>query len=203
MTLPRSKAFSCSRGFQAQADVGVNSPQTTTSQSVNVIVQPQLTKDVPIQTREPKAFKIEEGEKITPSNIIEAEPLNDCLERNLEDAIVKQTEIEEVVKSKENLIEALSIMLDLHENNPVWLGKHIIPNEEELTRLLFLLTNADQIELIKQEPETGCTCKIEPFTFISKIMVKKDDNLYNFKYSFPNAVQLLDNRKISWKIVRA
>ena len=34
-----------------------------------------------------------------------------------------------------------------------------------------------------------------------KIMVKKANNTYNFKYSFPNVVQLLDNRKITWKLV--
>ena len=201
MTLPRSKAFSCSRGFQAQADVGVNSPQTTTSQNVNIVVQPALTRDVPIQTRDAKLFKVGEDQNPEQPKEIDEVPLNDCLERNLEDAIVKQTEIEAIVKSKENLIEALSIMLDLHENNPVWLGKNIIPNEEELTRLIFLLTSADQIEIIKADPETTC-CKIEQFTFIQKIMIKKDDHTYNFKYSFPNALRLLETRKISWKIIR-
>lgn len=39
MTIPlRSKKFNCSKGFLAQADVGVNSPKTENNNSVNVIV---------------------------------------------------------------------------------------------------------------------------------------------------------------------
>ena len=109
--------------------------------------------------------------------------------------------MQELINSKDNLIEALSLILDIYENNPLIVNKYIVAQEEELTRLLFLLTSADQIELIKTDPDTGCTCKVSKFTYINKIMVKKDGNTYNFKYSFPNVVQLLDNRKISWKAV--
>ena len=49
MTIPRNKLFKNTRGFQAQADIGVNSPHQTNTQSVNVILQPSaaqpLTKD--------------------------------------------------------------------------------------------------------------------------------------------------------------
>ena len=43
MTIPRNKLFKNSRGFQAQADVGINSPHQTNTQSVNVILQPSST----------------------------------------------------------------------------------------------------------------------------------------------------------------
>lgn len=109
--------------------------------------------------------------------------------------------MEEILKNKDNLIEALSLILDIYENNPLIVNKFIVSQEDELTKLLFLLTGAEQIELIKTDLETGCTCKFDKFTHIQKIMVKKNGTTYNFKYSFPNVVQLLDNRKISWKIV--
>ncbi len=55
--------------------------------------------------------------------------------------------------------------------------------------------------MIKIDPETGCTCKFDKFTHIQKIMIKKNGETYNFKYSFPNCAQLLENRKINWKVV--
>ena len=38
MTIPRMRAFKCNHGFQAQADVPINSPTQTTNQNVHVIV---------------------------------------------------------------------------------------------------------------------------------------------------------------------
>ena len=87
------------------------------------------------------------------------------------------------MKNKDNLIEALSLILDIYENNPLIINKLIVAQEEELTRLLFLLTGAEQIEMIKIDPETGCTCKFDKFTHIQKIMVKKNGETYNFKYN--------------------
>ena len=44
MTIPRMRAFKCNHGFQAQADVPINSPTQTNNQNVHVIVN-NLTKD--------------------------------------------------------------------------------------------------------------------------------------------------------------
>lgn len=62
------------------------------------------------------------------------------------------------MKYKDNLIDALSLILDINENNSLIVNKFIVAQENELTRLLFLLTSAEQIELIKTEPDVGCTC---------------------------------------------
>ena len=146
-------------------------------------------------------------ERSAPVDAVTTKPLFDPVDntlgdsRNIETARNSLYEMQELINSKDNLIEALSLILDIYENNPLIVNKYIVSQEEELTRLLFLLTSADQIELIKTDPDTGCTCKVSKFTYINKIMVKKDGNTYNFKYSFPNVVQQLDNRKISWKVV--
>lgn len=58
-------------------------------------------------------------------------------------------------KKKDNLIEALSLILDVYENNPLMIDKCIISKEDELVRFLFLLIGADSIELIKDEPDIG------------------------------------------------
>ena len=209
MTLPRNRTLKCVRGFQAQADVPINSPSQTNNQNVNVIVADSaLTKD--------RAFKIltnkntEEKQVNVQKRNVELErqeqPLDDELEetfkeRSIETAKESLEEFRAIIKEQNNLIEALSLILDMYEHNPVIVNKYIIAEEDELSKLLFLLTGADEIELIKTDPETGCSCKVDKFTHIQKIMVRKNGNTYNFKYSFPNVIQLLDNRRISWKIV--
>ena len=207
MTIPRMRAFKCNHGFQAQADVPINSPTQTNNQNVNVIVN-NLTKDkefrlvtdeehkeyhnVEIQNRAVD-LKVDEGLKD------ELEPT--FKERTIETAKEGLDEMQKLLKDKDNLIEALSLILDIYENNPLIVNKLIIAEEEVLTRLLFLLTGAEEIQLIKADPETGCMCKVDKFQYIQKIMIRKNGNLYNFKYSFPNVVQLLDNRRINYKVV--
>lgn len=218
MTIPRSltRTFHCTRGFQAQAQVGVNSPQQTNNQSVNVILSPDgstfspLTKDRDLKIISNKS-NVEHKEldaNNTPDNdtTINNSPLFDVVEeqfkeRSIETAKLSLQEMESLIKNKNNLIEALSLILDIYENNPLIVNKFIVAQEEELTKLLFLLTDAEQIELIKTDPETGCTCKVDKYQHIQKIMIHKNGNTLNFKYSYPNVVQLLDNRRISWRIV--
>ena len=205
------RTFNNSRGFQAQADVSINSPAQTNNQSVNVIVSP-LTKDrafriVTNSQDEPKPVKPNEPAIVCQERDIKLDDgLSDGLEEHLKERTIDtaKTDLEEmqaIINDKDHLIEALALIVDLYQNNPLMINKLIIPNEEELMRLLFLLTGAEQIELIKYDPEVSCSCKNNKFIRIQKIMVKKNDNTYNFKYSFPNVIQLLDNRNISWKYV--
>mgnify|MGYP001037691363 FL=1 len=211
------RAFKCNHGFQAQADVPINSPTQTNNQNVNVIVN-NLTKDKEfhlVTDEEHKQYQNVEIQNRAVDLKVD-EGLNDELEptfkertkeqklpgtRSLETAKEGLDEMQTLLKDKDNLIEALSLILDIYENNPLIVNKLIIAEEEVLTRLLFLLTGAEEIQLIKSDPETGCTCKIDKFQYIQKIMIKKNGNLYNFKYSFPNVVQLLDNRRINYKVV--
>lgn len=220
--IPRKQAFSNTKGFQAQADVGINSPSQSNNQSVNVVISP-LTKDRGFEVITDKSHyehkeiplpndtktRFPEGSLRSKSVELESEhPLNDDLEnsalvdRSIDTAKKSLTEMETLLKDKDNLIEALSLLLDIYENNPFIVNKFIVAQEEELTRLLFLLTGAEEIQLIKADPEIKCCLKkIDKVQYISKIMVKKGGNTYNFKYSFPNVVQLLDNRKVTWKLV--
>ena len=213
MTIPRNKLFKNSRGFQAQADVGINSPHQTNTQSVNVILQPSstqpLTKDKSFNVVMNKANIEERDIKIDDESIneikIDEQPLNDktdehIKERSIETAKENLNELQAVIKNKDNLIEALSLILDIYENNPLIINKVILSKEDELTRLLFLLTGAEQIELIKDDSDIGCCKFSDKLTHINKILIHKDENTYNFKYSFPNVVNLLENRRISWKI---
>ena len=220
--IPRKQAFSNTKGFQAQADVGINSPSQSNNQSVNVVISP-LTKDRGFEVitdkshYEHKEIPLPNDTKTRTVELESEHPLNDDLEndslrevssgkalidRSIDTAKKSLTEMETLLKDKDNLIEALSLLLDIYENNPFIVNKFIVAQEEELTRLLFLLTGAEEIQLIKADPEIKCCLKkIDKVQYISKIMVKKGGNTYNFKYSFPNVVQLLDNRKVTWKLV--
>ena len=219
MSIPRNRLYKCSRGFQAQADVGINSPSQTNTQSVNVILQnptQPLTKDKSFNILMDKSNYEERSIQLEPENneqkndlkttSLSDKPLNDNLdevvkERSIETAKDNLNELQSIIKNKDNLIEALSLILDIYENNPLIVNKVILSKEDELTRLLFLLTGADSIELIKSDPEVGCCKFTDKFIHINKILIKKGENTYNFKYSYPNVVNLLENRRISWKLV--
>ena len=206
MTIPRMRAFKCNHGFQAQADVPINSPTQTNNQNVHVIVN-NLTKDKEfrlITDEEHKEYQnVEVQNRAVDLTIDEGlkDDVSCTLERSVETANEGLKETKALIQDKDNLIEALSLILDIYENNPLIVNKLIIAEEEVLTRLLFLLTGAEEIHFVKADPETGCTCKVDKFQYIQKIMIRKNGNLYNFKYSFPNVVQLLDNRRINYKVV--
>ena len=211
MTIPRNRLFKNSKGFQAQADVGINSPHQTNTQSVNVILQPSstaqpLTKDKSLNVVMNKAnieereIKLDDDESLNDIKI-DDKPLNDELDkhikaRSIETAKENLDELQSIIKNKDNLIEALSLILDVYENNPLIINKYIISKEDELTRLLFLLTGADSIEIIKDEPDIGCCKFVDKFNHINKILIHKDDSTYHLTYSFPNVANLLEQVKL-------
>ena len=209
------------KGFQAQANVPFNSPTQTNNQNVNVIVtDSSLTKDKAFSILNTKDYQEKELPAVDKMFELKGPEtgLNDNLDKPIEiqetplpiKPVVKERTIETakesleefrtMIKEQNSLIEALSLILDIYERNPLIINKCIIAEEEELSRLLFLLTNAEQIEMVKTDPETGCMCKPGKFTYINKIMIRKNGNTYNFKYSFPNVIQLLENRHISYKM---
>ena len=210
--IPRNRALSNNKGFQAQADVGINSPSQTNTQSVNVVISP-LTKDRNFEIIADKSNFESKQLDIKPNDSNNSDtkfnnPLSDEIENNnilnrsIDTADRSLAEMKTLLSDKDNLIDALSLLLDIYENNPLIVNKIIVATEDELTRLLFLLTGADEIQLIKTDPEIKCCGKpIDKIQYVSKIMVKKNNNTYNLKYSFPNVVQLLENRKICWKMV--
>ena len=226
--IPRRHNMQNMKGFQAAASVPINSPSQNNNQNVNVIVSDSsLTKDRAIKILTNKNTELQQRSvdciaggcvahgvtgvtDINPDSqplpLPSEEPLDDKLEspiraRTIETAKEGLEEFRALIKDQNNLIEALSLILDLYERNPLIVNKCIIAEEEELSRLLFLLTNADQIEMVKTEPEMKCCAPVDKFTYIHKIMVKKNGNTVNFKYSYPNVVQLLENRHISYKMV--
>ena len=220
MTLPVKRALRNNRGFQAAADVSVNSPRQTnsqtTTQNVNVNIVSPLTKDREIaisHTTDPSFEDVKpditECEKL-PVDLINDRVIRppqtdtvDIKERSIESAMLNLEEMEGIVKDKNSLIQALALIIDLYENNPLIVNKLIVAHEEELIRLLMLLTDADSVEIVKKDTvDGGCLCKIPKYDLVDKIMIHKGQELYNLKYSFPSVIRLLDNRRVSIKIVQ-
>ena len=215
MTQPVKRALRNSRsGFNASVDVSVDSPRQitrqSTNQNVNVNIVSPLTKDreIVITTSETDLKPdIEEFDKqsvdLVGSRTVKP-PQSDCVdvkERSIESAFRDLDEMNDIVKDKNCLIQALALIIDLYESNPLIVNKCIVAEEEVLIRLLLLLTDADEVEVVKKDIEVGCMCKTPQFMFVDKIIIHKNDEIYNLKYSFPNVVRLLDNRHITYKIV--
>ena len=193
MTIPRNKIFKNTKGFQAQATVGFNSPTQTNTQSVNVILQQPMTHDKTFDPVLNKSNYEERSIDLDRNNgvDIDVKPLNDNCDaelrpkadaenvqtRSIETAKDNLAELQTIIKNKDNLIEALSLILDIYENNPIIFNKVILSKEDELTRLLFLLTGADSIELVKLEPEMGC-CKVAE-KFIYRVVIKSLPSPYS------------------------
>ena len=229
MTLPVKRALRNNRGFQAAADVSVNSPRQnnsqTTTQNVNVNIVSPLTKDREIaisHTTDPSFEDVKpditECEKL-PVDLVNDRVIrppqtdtvdsvlhvaqSDIKERTIESAMLNLDEMEGIVKDKNSLIQALALIIDLYENNPLIVNKLIVAREDELIQLLLLLTGADSVEIVKKDSvDGGCLCKIPKYDLVDKIMIHKGDELYNLKYSYPSVIRLLDNRRVSIKIVQ-
>ena len=214
MTLPVKRALRNSRGFQAAADVSVNSPRQnnnqTNHQNVNVNIVSPLTKDreIVITTDEtdikPEILEFEKQDVDLIENRTVKPPQTDDVdikERSIESAMVNLDEMNEIVKDKNCLIQALALIIDLYESNPLVVNKLIVAEEEVLIKLLLLLTDGDEVEIVKKDVELGCLCKVPKFAYVDKIIIHKGSDIFNLKYSFPNVIRLLDNRHITYKIV--
>ena len=230
MTLPVKRALRNNRGFQAAADVSVNSPRQnnsqTTTQNVNVNIVSPLTKDreIAISHSTDPSFEdvkpeITECEKLPvdlindrvirppQTDTVDIKDRSDICPRDvhpsIESAMLNLEEMEGIVKDKNSLIQALALIIDLYENNPLIVNKLIVAREEELIKLLMLLTDADSVEIVKKDYiDGGCLCKIPKYDIVDKIMIHKGDELYNLKYSYPSVIRLLDNRRVSIKIIQ-
>jgi hypothetical protein len=72
-----------------------------------------------------------------------------------------------------------------------------------LLELIKLWTHADDVEFTEKDIDVGCICSCDDKLFnIEKIFVRKNNQIFNLKYSFPNVTQLLETHRISYKIVK-
>ena len=182
MSVPKSNVLSCSRSFLAKTDLGYCSAKQ--SQNVNVVVSPQMCHyDAPTSTPNPYD---------TP----------EVKERSIDTANDTLNNMEAIIKNKDYLIQALVLCVDILQNNPLIINKYVIAEERELALLVKYLTSADEVTILKDDHECkGCLGKGDKYDVVNRIMVKKDGEIYNLKYSYPDVVQFLFERRFSTKFI--
>ncbi|KAI5546671.1 protein of unknown function, DUF4106 family [Trichomonas vaginalis G3] len=173
----------------AMADVKLNSPTQTNSQSVVVNVK---DRDVEVG----KTIRRRRCITIVPVK----EPTYPEVSRDLSsvaDIRNDYMQLKDKLKTQEKICQALGLMLNLVEHNPVKVNSYVIAPHEILKELLKLLTEADDINIKEIEPDIAC-CGVS-YNVIDKIYVMKGGETLNLKYSFPDVIKIFDDHNISLK----
>ena len=95
--------------------------------------------------------------------------------------------------------EALALIIDIIQNNPLIQSHYIIAHTEELSYLIKILTESDKVELNISE-DAAC-CGIKSIAPIESIYTIKNSVTSEFKYSYPLVKSLLNQLRISTKFV--
>ena len=219
MSVPKSKVISVSKGFMALADLKNQSPSNTNSQSVIVNVAPaEKTREIG------KPYVDEDGIVIVPTKEATPSTFNNQPEAptetkvqynpppenpysttrklsNFNDIKNDYEELKALLKQQESISRALSIMLNLIEHNPLIINKIIVAPRDVLAELIKLLTTADEVSFKEADPEIGCSFASVKYNVLEKIYVIKNNETFNLKYSFPDVIKIMDEHRISLKLV--
>ena len=201
MSVPKSTVLSCSRGFLAKTGINLASPKQSQSVNVNVLTpcqsNPYLTEchypDVSTDQTNTISRNISQNELNENNPPIQT--------RSIETAENTLNNLQSIIHDKDLLIQALVLCLDIYENNPLIINKYVVAQEQQLIKLIQLLTDSENVELLKYDETVGCLCKSEKYDYVSKIIVKKNNETLNLKYSFADVSEFLYEHKISTKLV--
>lgn len=210
MSVPHSTILSCSRGVLAKTDVGYCSPKQSQNSSsyaennVKVVVYPKKE----TQNENPYATtndSTENSNEIKERSMVQStapegiDTAKDTLTKGSESH--GQSPLNQIIKNKDMLIQALVLSLDIIQNNPLIINKYVIADEHELALLIKYLTDAEEVDIIKNDHECSCSVS-KKYDIINRIMIKKNGEIYNLKYSYPDVNQYLYDRKFSTKFIK-
>ena len=202
MSVPTSKMLKASKSIMAIADLKNNSPTTTNSQNVNVIVNtstpnpdkkvayPKIENPLPPQPQQPSPDD-------NPYANLPNEP-NPVQTRDIESAMRKTEEISESIEEKENTIKALTLIIEIIQNNPLLVNKYIVADIDTLAELIRLITNSESVEIDTDDIE--CYCSQPKYRIIRRIFIRKQGEIYSLSQA-PVVMRLFDNYKISLNFV--
>ena len=230
MSVPHSTILSCSRGVLAKTDVGYCSPKQSQNSSsyaennVKVVVYPKkedarinaptendseiTSKDV-LRLQRSQSLSHEMANPYATTND-STENSNEIKERSMVQSTAPEgidtakdtlTNLNQIIKNKDMLIQALVLSLDIIQNNPLIINKYVIADEHELALLIKYLTDAEEVDIIKNDHECSCSVS-KKYDIINRIMIKKNGEIYNLKYSYPDVNQYLYDRKFSTKFIK-
>jgi hypothetical protein len=125
-------------------------------------------------------------------------------ERGISEATERVRELETLVREKNNVCQALSLIIDLLQNNPVKINTFVIPSEDTLVELIKLLCDCDSVELRKSYPDVECcgAGALDAFIIVDSILITKSEDTFNLKYNCPAVIKILDDHHISYKYIK-
>lgn len=231
MSVPHSTILSCSRGVLAKTDVGYCSPKQSQNSSsyaennVKVVVYPKK-EDARINAPTENGLKddscsflrLQRSQSLShemanpyATTNDSTENSNEIKERSMVQSTAPEgidtakdtlTNLNQIIKNKDMLIQALVLSLDIIQNNPLIINKYVIADEHELALLIKYLTDAEEVDIIKNDHECSCSVS-KKYDIINRIMIKKNGEIYNLKYSYPDVNQYLYDRKFSTKFIKS
>ena len=197
MTLPTSKILKANKSLVAAANIKNQSPTTEQGQQQNVnIVVNSSTPDLRAteQTTDTRAVY---PDKQTETN--EENPYANIALRDLAQAQETTDDLAKLVSEKDNIIKALSIIVDIYRNNPLIINKYLIAEEETLTELIKLLTNATEVSIELADIE--CSCVSAQYQTIKRIYLTVEGQIYSLELC-PAVMSFLEGFKISLNLVK-
>lgn len=221
MSVPKSKVLSSARnlsatkGVIALADVKVQSPSQ--SQIINLTVHSDKAVESSEEVQDRGALpKAEEVKPVyprsdAPGNYVPSTFNADNPYENLKTGAPKldqdgtftaESRINELttqIQDQEKVVQALSLIIELLESNPLIINKYVIAKAETLEELITLLTGADSVEILTSDIECGCNPS-KAVAPVERIYVTKGGDIKQLKYDFPEALRMLETHRISTKL---
>ena len=197
--MPVSKILKASKSIMAIADLKNNSP----SQNVNISITtpaPDKTVSYPDSTEQRQEPNSSISASIDNSTIENSttNPYSNFSTRDISSANQKTEEISNEIKDKENTIKALTLIIDILQNNPLVKNDLVIAESETLAELVRLLTSSDNVEIECGDIE--CSCSKTTYKMVNHIYITKDGELYEIQQC-PALIRLFNNYKISLLLV--
>ena len=212
MSVPKSKMLSASRAIMAIANKTRESREIThksiQNQTVNINLQrtenpsvltanystvPEIKPVVQTTTESSIPAVVERSVSIEPS----AQVQNPTTTVSYTDEL---NSLYNMVNNYETVAQALILIIDIMQSNPLMINKFIVPKESYFHDLICVLTHAEDVD-IKRVEEVGCTLSSKKYDLIDDIFVVKDGEPKSLKYAYPEVARLFDRFNISIKMI--
>ena len=212
MSVPKSKMLSASRAIMAIANKTRESREIThksiQNQTVNINLQrtenpsvltanystvPEIQPLVQAKTETSIPAVVERSVSIEPS----AQVQNPTTTVSYTDEL---NSLYNMVNNYETVAQALILIIDIMQSNPLMINKFIVPKESYFRDLICVLTHAEDVD-IKRVEEVGCTLSSKKYDLIDDIFVIKDGETKSLKYAYPEVARLFDRFNISIKMI--
>ena len=97
--------------------------------------------------------------------------------------------------------EGLKIIIKMFKQNPIYVNHLLLVDDEQLAKLIKLMTDADDVTVDCEDLGGGCTCGPQKYRKVNAIYVNKNNKTFNLKYDFPLITKELKELGINIKVV--